>query len=170
MVAGKLDGSLSFEEVRRLLDYDQHTGVLRWRVRANTRRAAGDVAGCRTPRGYVRIQIRHHMYLAHRLAWVWMTGTWPADEIDHRDGDPSNNAWSNLRAATRLQNGRNRRMNSNNSLGIKGVRKRADYKRYEASITADGRKHVIGYFDTPEEARQAYRLEAGRRFGLFARD
>jgi hypothetical protein len=170
MVAGKLNGTITFEEVRELLDYDQHTGELRWRARKGARRA-GRIAGCRQPRGYIRIQLKNRKcYLAHRLAWLWMTGLWPAEEIDHRDGNPSNNAWDNLREATRAQNGANRRVNSNNRLGIKGVRKRPDYRRFEAQIKVAGRKHVIGYFDTAEEAQRAYKIEAGRRFGLFARD
>jgi hypothetical protein len=169
MVAGKLDGTISFDEVRSALAYDQHTGELRWR---EGRRKAGKIAGVRLPRGYIRIQLGRdrNQYLAHRLAWLWMTGLWPKAEIDHRDGNPSNNSWANLREATRAQNGANRKMSSNNRLGIKGVRKRADYKRFEAQIKVDGRKRVIGYYDTAQEAERAYKIEAGRLFGLFARD
>lgn len=168
MVAGKLNGTISFGEVRSALTYDQHSGELRWR---EGRRRAGKIAGRRQPRGYIRIQLGRDrkQYLAHRLAWLWMTGLWPKDEIDHRDGNPSNNAWINLREATRKQNGANRKINSNSRLGIKGVRKRAGYRRFEAQIKVNGRKHVIGYFDTPEEAQAAYKKAADQFFGLFAR-
>jgi hypothetical protein len=161
----KNNGKLSLSEARHRLRYDPVSGLFYWRVG----RRAGQLAGRKLARGYIRITIRRTGFLAHRLAWLLMTGKWPAAEIDHVDLDPSNNAWGNLRAATRQQNGANRRVNRNNPLGIKGVRKRADYRRFEAQIKVNGKKHVIGYFDTPEEARDAYKKAADQFFGVFAR-
>lgn len=95
----------------------------------------------------------------HRLAWLYMTGEWPTDEIDHRDRDPSNNRWSNLREATHKQNLSNQGIHSNNRLGIRGVEKHG--KRFRAYLGVEGKKVILGWFDTAEEAGAA-RDAAGR--------
>ena len=106
---------LTAEMVRRALDYDPATGLLSWRHRDDVlprvnKRLAGKPAGCGDGQyGYLSVRLHDRLYQAHRLIWLHVTGNWPADVIDHIDGNPINNAWSNLRPATRAQNSRNRR-------------------------------------------------------------
>lgn len=92
--------------------------------------------------------------LLHRAAWFLMTGEWPANQIDHRDGIRSNNVWSNLRAATQSENGQN--LNPSTHGGrLRGATK--DGKRWKAQIVAPGKiHHHLGMFDTEQEAHEAY--------------
>lgn len=158
--------SLSAEDVRDVLSYEPETGILRWK-RTGARRQAGDVAGTYS-KGYVLVGIGYHLYKAHRLAWLIHYGRWPDGQVDHIDGNRSNNSIANLREASCRQNARNRPKQGNNSSGYKGVSLLKG--RWRAQITtADGHKH-IGMFDTPELAYAAYLEEAARHFGEFARE
>ena len=94
---------LKVDDLRGLLAYDPSSGHFTWRVRRG-RAAAGKQAGYPQSRGYIQIGVRGSLYLAHRLAWLYMTGEWPVAEIDHRDGVINNNKWENLRPATRPEN------------------------------------------------------------------
>lgn len=96
-----------------------------------------------------------------------MTGDWPANLVDHIDMNKSNNAWSNLRDATKSQNGKNSRAKRTNKFGLKGVCKVGN--RYQAQIGCDGVKHHLGLFGTPEEAHAAYAAAAKELHGEFAR-
>jgi len=87
--------------------------------------------------------------------------------IDHRDGDPSNNRWNNLRRATPSQNNANRRLQQNNAWGLKGVSRHRS--RWRASIRKDRRTHHLGVFSTPQAAHAAYVAAARKLFGEFAR-
>ena len=160
---------LTAHEVRKLLDYDPETGLFRWRHREDVRprwntRYAGTVAGtlwrsrARNKTGYIMIVIRCRSYRAHRLAWLYMTGEWPEDEIDHRNQNGTNNRWRNLRAATQSQNKANVPSRSHNRLGIKGVRE-VPSGRFVAAIKVPGRRRYLGTFDTAEEAHQTYASE-----------
>ena len=94
---------LTHERLLQLLTYDPVTGVFRWRY---SRRgcSAGAVAGRVKPDGYRQIMLDSRAYYAQRLALFYVTGEWPEREVDHKDGCRDNNAWSNLRDATRRQN------------------------------------------------------------------
>lgn len=151
---------LTAQRLRELLHYDPETGVFTWRV-ACRGTAAGDVAGCVIDGGYIRITIDKRFHRSHRLAWLYMTGTWPANDIDHIDGNPSNNALANLRDVTRSVNLQNRRaaMGHNTTSGVLGVSSKRN--KWRARIKVDGRHVSLGHFDTIEEAQAAY-LEAKR--------
>ena len=96
-----------------------------------------------------------------------MKGKWCSQVIDHRDGDPSNNRWTNLRSATRSQNSANKRLYRSNACGLKGVcRERSGWR---ATIYKNGRRRHLGNFPTPQEAHAAYVKAARKLFGEFAR-
>jgi hypothetical protein len=97
-----------------------------------------------------------------------MTGEWCSVMIDHRDGNPSNNRWSNLRRATVSQNNANRRLHRNNKCGFKGVVQN-HIGRWVASIYKNGQRHHLGCFATAQEAHAAYVAAARKLFGEFAR-
>ena len=106
--------------------------------------------------GYHTITIDRKQYKAHVLAWFYMTGEWPSRQVDHRDNSPLNNIWSNLRLATNAENGQNRhRPSRNNKSGYLGV-SRSSRHRWRATISDGEKQVVLGHFDTPEEASDAY--------------
>ena len=106
--------------------------------------------------GYWKIKIKGKSYLAHRLIWLHAFGEWPKEEIDHIDGNPSNNRLENLRIASHKQNCGNRRKNKNNTSGYSGVKYRKDCERFQAVIKMDGITRHLGYYDTPQEAAAAW--------------
>jgi len=107
-------------------------------------------------------------HLAHRLAWLYMTGSWPNSDIDHEDRDRSNNAWRNLRLATKQQNARNRTITSNNTSGVKGVSWDKEKQRFQARLGCSGKNIHVGYFSTLAEAATARHAAATEAYGEFA--
>lgn len=142
--------------VREILSYDAETGVFTWRKPTNTATRIGDVAGGTHPDGYRVISIGGLKYSEHRLAYLWMTGEWPSDDVDHVDGNRANNAWDNLRACTCAENAQNLARPRTNSSGAIGVTWNKSCKKWQSSIRRLGKSHYLGLFDTVEEAAQAY--------------
>lgn len=152
---------LTQARLRELLDYNPGTGVFTWKVSRKGVRQAGAVAGDMNRRGYWRIGVDRRRYIASVLAWLYMTGEWPTQDIDHKDGVRHHNWWSNLRQVSRSANNQNqRRAKRDNKSGYLGVS--PNRKRWAASIIADGAKHHLGTFDTPQQAHAAY-VSAKRR-------
>jgi hypothetical protein len=179
LLKGRLRGPFSFCEspmtrrrrvsrarLRELLHYDAKTGEFHW-LKPRGRIRAGAVAGTLDSQGYRRIIINGRIYRAHHLAWFYMKGKWCPLVMDHRDGDPANNRWNNLRSATRSQNSANRRLHRNNACGLKGVS--AYGRRWCATICKNGRIRHLGIFPTPQAAHAAYVAAARELFGEFAR-
>jgi HNH endonuclease len=163
---------LTRARLRELLVYDQETGAWSWRVKhgvAGTVRNPGDKAGYANGDGQIRMSIDDEKYTAARLAWLYMTGEMP-EEIDHRDLNKSNNAWSNLRAATRSQNAANTRKRRTNKSGFKGVSWSQSNRKFIAMITVRNKQIYLGGFDSQIEAHNAYVAAAREAFGEFARE
>ena len=159
---------ISQERLKELLDYDPLAGIFVWRVRASNRVKVGDVAGNLSAYGYRLIRIDGRMYMAHRLAWLYMTGTWPDRFVDHKNMVRDDNRWCNLRAATMSKNKANAKRPANNTSGFKGVHLLKRAKRYWACITVNGETKSLGCFSTPEAAHRAYMKAAEQYFGEFA--
>lgn len=151
---------MNLEQLKSRYHYDPETGI--WTNLTYPNRKVGT-----KHLGYIWVQIDGRKYSAHRLAWFYMTGAWPVNQIDHKDTDRSNNKWNNLREATRSQNGANRHPQRNTLTGIKGVR--ITIYGYQARIRYNGKLHCLGTYDTPEEAKEAYDRFAQTHFGEFAR-
>lgn len=147
LVAGRL---------RALLHYDPQSGVFTWRMNRKGGPRAGDVAGNATD-GYREISVDGRTYKAHRLAWLYMVGEWPAGPIDHRNGVGSDNTWSNLRAASHAINNQNLRgPKKNGTSGFLGVCWDKRRRRWVASITVNSRNKFLGYHETAEAAHANY--------------
>lgn len=163
---------ISQERLKELLSYDPLTGVFLWRVK-RCNKMPGDVAGCNKNRNYTVVYVEGKFYRAHRLAWFYMNGVWPSTFIDHRDTNKHNNAWDNLRLATKSQNQANVGLIKSNASGFKGVSRYSAGQSYgkpwQASIRKDGKSRHLGHFSTQKEAHAAYVLAAETIFGEFAR-
>ena len=154
--------SLTANRLRKVLDYDRATGVFRWRMSLSNRVKIGEVAGCTGKDGYRQIRVDGHDYLASRLAWLYVHGCWPTNQIDHKNTIPGDDRFENLRDVTPAGNSQNRRRaNQGNKTGLLGVT--AHYGKYQARIRIDGKKRHLGVFNTPEEAHAAY-VAAKREF------
>lgn len=158
---------ISAAELKTLLCYDPETGLFLRLISRSPNAKAGDNAGAVDRYGYVWISINRRRYSAHRLAWFYMTGGWPSEMIDHRDGDKSNNRFENLRPASRSQNAANSR--ARNSAGLKGVSFDKRTSKWGASIRKGGRFTWLGTFETPEAAHAAYVAASVHVHGEFAR-
>ena len=152
----KYTNDLTVDQLKSVLEYNPNTGTF-YRYFKNFKKEAGGLGGYRD--GYVQIGVLGKVYFAHRLAWLYMTGEWPKQLIDHIDGNSTNNAWSNLREATHSQNRVNSRVYKNSKSGIKGVVKTKG--GYQARL-------ILGTYKTLEEARNAYNTAALKLHGEFA--
>ena len=130
----------SFEEVSEYLSYCPDTGCLRWKV-DKARAKSGDVVS--GVGRYYQVQINGKRIYAHRVAWLLHYGEWPADEIDHINGDCKDNRICNLRNVTHRENQRNMKIGKNNTTGVQGVIRIKDRNQWRA-ILAD---RFLGQFD-----------------------
>lgn len=159
--------NLTLAEVKEYLNYDPDTGIFTWRKsRAKGRPIKGSVAGAAHNAGYIRLSINNTSYLAHRVAWFYVTGSWPKADIDHKDRNRKNNRFSNLREATRGEN-RYNSATSENKTGFVGITKLGE-NRYRARIIAQYRAYHLGVFPTLDEAHEAYQT-AKQNLHTFAR-
>lgn len=169
MEARDRDKWLTVDRLHYLLSYDGESGLFTRRITVCNSAKAGSIAGSVSEQdGYVRIAIDGQRYLAHRLAWFYVYGEWPEDQIDHKDRDRTLNAFNNLRPTDNSGNRCNSAVGKNNFLGIKCVRLHESGK-YQARIYYDERFHSLGLFETAAEAAIAYTLAAKMAFGEFAR-
>lgn len=149
--------ALQIERLRALYRYEPATGnfIRLIAIGHHDTHRAGKISGCVCKKsGYVLLRIDGTLYRAHRLAWLYMTGEWPVNDVDHENRVRSDNRWANLRPATRAQNLQNR-ITSRGRAGLLGVRTRSS-GRFNASITVDGRTHDLGWFSDPHTAHATY--------------
>lgn len=160
---------LTAEEAHELLIYDLKSGEFHWKVTYGKVKA-GKRAGTRDPHGYRRIQIKGRLYREHRLAHLMVLGTWPTDEIDHRDptAPRDDNRWSQIRPASRSQNNANQRIRHANTSGFKGVCWHHHTQKWRVQISIDNYRRHIGLFTDITDAAAAYARAAHHYFGDFA--
>lgn len=125
---------------------------------------AGLPAGAVHTKGYISIVIERRAYLAHRLAWLYMTGEWP-DSIDHINGGKADNRFENLRSVDNATNHRNMPRQRSNRSGATGVRWHKQVGKWNARIHTGGRGYSFGLYDRFEDAVAA-RKDAEERFGF----
>ena len=136
---------ISFDEAKELLDYNPETGVITWKVQRGSRKA-GTKAGTINGMGYQQIFVNYKTYLAHRLAWLLHSKEWPPEEIDHINGDRSDNRYMNLRLVNKQENHRNERKNRRNKSGVMGVNSQPGPNPWYVQIRCNGRNKHVGVF------------------------
>ena len=147
------------KELRQILHYDAKRGVWRWRVRPAQHVQLGSIAGTLNSKGYRYIVINGKQYKSSRLAWFYICGYFPENQVDHRNRNPSDDRWENLREVSPQCNQRNCKLSSQNTSGVKGVcwHKRAE--KWHAQIAVNSKNKHLGYHDDFTEA-VAHRLAA----------
>lgn len=150
--------SLTVQRLKEVLHYDPRSGVFTWASSAGKgqpRSRVGQPAGRLNEDGYLRVGIDGVRYLAHRLAWLYMTGAWPQLMVDHKNGVKHDNRWRNLREADHSANGQNvHRAKGGNPLP--GAYWRPKRGRWEAQLRINGVHRHLGYFSTAKKAHAAY--------------
>lgn len=158
---------LTKERLQTVLRYEPSSGLFFWVNPPKEHPRMRDYVAGGITTGYVMIKIDGQKYKAHRLAWLYVHGEWPAGDLDHANGCPLDNRIENLRIATNPQNQANRFRDRGKELP-KGVR-RLPSGRYQARISIDKRQHHLGSFDTEQQALEAYMEAARNHYGQFAR-
>lgn len=159
---------LDYKSISEILNYDELTGKITWKVKRANNISIGQVAGVIDKNGYRRIKIRPKLYLAHRIAWLLHHKEWPKNLIDHINMNRDDNRISNLREATKSQNMMNTKKYQTNTSGIKGVSWHKRDKVYRADITIMGKHIYVGRYKTKEEAGKAIVFKRLELHGEFS--
>ncbi len=164
----KLNDTLSQDELKRLLSYDPLTGIFRRIARTSNSVSIGEVAGFKR-KGAWQISLLNTEYLAHRLAWLYVYGCWPSEQIDHINCNPSDNRIENLRLANGYENAHNRQnLDRRNKSGFMGVSYNKEKKKWDAEIMAYGVRARLGRFDSPEKASEVYQAAKKKLHPFYA--
>jgi len=158
----------TYEEVARELEYDPGWGLFQWRIRKAGRDFGPFFAGSADANGYRVIRLNGKLYFAHRLAWLLSTGAWPANQIDHKDGNRSNNRISNLRECTNQENMLNSKLYITSASGIKGVHWHSKARKWEAQTYINGKKSYLGLFESIDDAKDCVMKAREKNHGEFA--
>lgn len=161
---------LTQQRLKELLHYDPEAGVWTWTALA--KRHGGrfnSTAGWRDKRGRLYISVDGEDYASHRLAYFYMNGAWAIGGIDHRDTNPSNDRWDNLRVANQSQNIANSKKKAGTLCSLKGASFDRARNMWRAQITKNYRVIFLGRFRSEQAAHAAYCRAAMEIFGEFAR-
>jgi len=161
------DKKITASRLRELVFYDESSGDIRWIVKKGPKNP-GDLAGYLRSDGYIYIRLDGVLYSAHRIAWLYMNGSFPDSCVDHKNGIKNDNRKENLRSASMQENMRNRGTQKNNTSGFKGVGFHKVSGRWKSSIKVNGKSIQLGFFKTPEEAHLAYCIACKKYHGEFS--
>jgi len=152
------------ESLKSVLHYDPATGVFRRRFAKAYNAKPWSVAGRVATKGYVQIVIDGKAYMAHRLAWLYIHGEWPKQQVDHINGCKTDNKIDNLRDVSQSENMLNQSKPRNGKL--LGVSWHKTTQKWSARLQINKKVNSLGYFDNEIMAHQAY-LEAKKNFGVM---
>lgn len=158
---------LTQKQLKSLLSYNKDTGIFTWLNCNSGSVKKGDTAGNINHYGYMRIGTtingKVKRYLAHRLAWLYVHGSLPRNQIDHINHDRLDNRIINLREATHEENQRNKTMQLNNKSGVTGVSFHKPTSKWRSHIQVNGKSIHLGLFIYKNDAICA-RLHANRLY------
>lgn len=158
---------LTADRLREVLSYDQATGRFFWLVQLAPRGRVWSLAGCHSD-GRVYIRIDGVLHLGHRLAWLYVHGRWPADQIDHINRNGNDNRFSNLREATGSENLSNIAAHRDNATGLKGITFDLARNKWRVQISKNGRKRVMKRFASKSDACEFYLIKCREYHGEYA--
>ncbi len=137
-------------ELKTILHYDPETGLFTWK-----NKSVGKIAGTTTYAGYISINLSGKVYRAHRLAWLYMTGSFPKNQIDHINRKRHDNRFVNLHDVLNITNSKNRKKNINNKSGFNGVFWHKYNKLWVAKTRDCDRTVYLGSFKNLDDAIKA---------------
>ncbi len=167
----KKEKLISQDYLKTILSYDKNTGIFVWKKRSITdfkdkraystwnARFSGNIAGGKTDQGYHQIVINAHNYRAHRLAWLYVHGEWPKDQIDHINRIRKDNRIVNLRTVEHKENSKNQKIRIDNTSTVIGVYWSKERDKWYAKISNNTKVIRLGTFvdfdDAVKERKQA---------------
>ena len=154
--------------LHEIFHYDPENGLFSRKKRTGPTTNVGDIVGTDKGNGYLMMCIKSRLYLSHRIAWFYVYGEMPPLNIDHINGNRSDNRICNLRLANQSQNTANSKLSKANNSGFKGVTWRKDIKKWGSQLTFNYKHISLGCFETKEEAAEAYKKAANQYFGKYA--
>lgn len=147
---------ISQSYLHTILDYNQHTGVFTWRINKGQRGKAGSETSVLGNHGYKVIKIDSIRHQAHRLAWLYMTGSWPVSQIDHINRIKTDNRFENLREVTLAENAQNHPVRIDNTSGHVGVCWHKTTNKWIAKISINKKAIHLGVYANIADAIKAY--------------
>lgn len=160
----KITGSM----LEIFLNYCPATGIFTWARSRGPQAIAGEEAGTLNDNGYVVIMINGIRLRAHRIAWVWMKGYWPDEDIDHEHGERGNNRFHKIREVTRSQNLFNAGLRASNKTGHKGVHFCTARQKFVAQIKINKKNVCLGRFSSLAEAVEVRLSAEALHYGQFS--
>lgn len=164
---------ITYEIAKALFDYDPKTGKVVWKFESAQIVKGAEIGTntdtARSNTKYRAVKLFGLSYKVHRIIWLMQTGDWPEGDVDHIDGDGLNNKWDNLRDVTHSQNLMNAAVRSDSTSGYKGVSYDKSRDRWYAYINIDGKRKMLGRYNTLQEAVNARQLAEDGLFGEYAR-
>lgn len=139
------------EYLRRNFYYEVLSGNFIRRSQSGSAKI-GDIAGTYEGPGYRKIRIKGKWYKVHRLAFMYMLGRWPVEEVDHINRIKWDNRWINLREAGRSLNTSSIGTRKDSKTGITGVSFCKMSDKFKAYINSNGKRYYLGSFDKLEDA------------------
>ena len=155
---------LTQKRLKQVLNYNKNTGIFTCNA-GRIRVKEGKVAGTLANTGYICIRIDKRLYSAHRLAFLYMTGSFPIEQVDHISHDRTDNRWANLRQVSRKENQRNLKMRVDNKSGFTGVHWYKPYNKWVAKVKVSGKAEHLGYFKDINKAIEV-RKKANLKYGF----
>lgn len=156
------------EELKKALNYDPSTGIFTRKIKSSNQKP-GVIVGAKNKGGYLFAMINGERYSLHRLAWLYFYGRMPHGDIDHINGVRDDNRIDNLRECSRSKNCMNKKINSNNVSGVKGVGWHAQRGKWRARIMTGYKSVFLGWFDSVEDAEKAIVEARNKMHKDFAR-
>jgi hypothetical protein len=156
------------QELKDLLHYDQDTGIFTWLISRGSIKSGKKINN--SIFDYTNIKINKKSYRAHRLAWLYIYGYIPINQIDHINGNKSDNRLCNLREVTNQQNQFNSPIRKDNKSGVKGVHWHKKQNKWVANLHINGKAKQLGSFDNLEEAKKVINEARLLHHGEFSRE
>lgn len=135
---------LTQKELKEVFSYNSDDGLFTRILKTSSNCEVGDIAKCLNKEGYLVLRINAKLHRCHRLAWLYVYGSFPDNCIDHINGCRTDNRLINLRDVTRKQNSKNAKLNSKNTTGISGVWWHSQNKNWCADIGSRDSKVRLG--------------------------
>jgi hypothetical protein len=147
---------ISQKRLKEILHYSPETGKFTWIVRVGNVKSGTEAGSFHKSTGYILIKIEGKTYPAHRLVFLYITGSLPKNYVDHKNGNRSDNRKDNLRECLMNENLQNIGCYATNKSGFIGVSFHKIKNKWQAQIKHKSKNIHLGYFDNKEEAYIKY--------------